>query len=101
MLPKIAKRFLGVYFRRIAEKHYRNSMNIGIIGTGEARTKWLHGIAARLTDPIAGDRRKRGRRVSITFRTAKNPDAVPEHWKQLQVERGWNARPEQSQKSVN
>src|SRR5688572_21649093 len=49
--------------------------------TGEARTKWLHGIAARLTDPIAGERRKRGWRVSITFRTAKNPDAVPEHWK--------------------
>jgi alkylated DNA repair dioxygenase AlkB len=45
--------------------------------SGEARTKWLHGIAARLTDPIGGERRKRGRRVSITFRTAKNADAVP------------------------
>jgi alkylated DNA repair dioxygenase AlkB len=57
--------------------------------SGEARTKWLHGIAARLTDPIAGERRKRGRRVSITFRTAKNPDVVPAHWKQLQIDRGW------------
>lgn len=46
--------------------------------TGEARSKWLHSIAARLTDPIAGERRKRSRRVSITFRTAKNPEAVPE-----------------------
>jgi alkylated DNA repair dioxygenase AlkB len=45
--------------------------------TGEARTKWLHSIAARLSDVIAGERRKRARRVSITFRTAKNPAAVP------------------------
>jgi alkylated DNA repair dioxygenase AlkB len=57
--------------------------------SGEARTKWLHGIAARLTDPIAGERKKRGRRVSITFRTAKNSDEVPAHWKQLQIDRGW------------
>jgi alkylated DNA repair dioxygenase AlkB len=40
--------------------------------TGPARSKWLHGIAPRLGDTIAGERRKRGRRVSITFRTAKN-----------------------------
>jgi alkylated DNA repair dioxygenase AlkB len=52
--------------------------SLWIIG-GEARLKWLHGIAARLTDPIAGERRKRGRRISITFRTAKNPAAVPSH----------------------
>src|SRR2546423_12039557 len=39
--------------------------------SGEARTKWRHGIAARLTDMIGGERRSRGRRVSITFRTAK------------------------------
>jgi len=45
--------------------------------TGPARSKWLHGIAPRLTDTIAGERRKRGRRVSITFRTAKNPAIVP------------------------
>jgi alkylated DNA repair dioxygenase AlkB len=57
--------------------------------SGEARTKWLHGIATRLTDPIDGERRKRARRVSITFRTAKDPAGVPEHWKQLQVEQGW------------
>ena len=44
--------------------------------SGEARTKWLHGIAARLTDLIDGERRKRGRRVSITFRTAKDPSML-------------------------
>jgi alkylated DNA repair dioxygenase AlkB len=38
--------------------------------TGEARSEWLHGIASRLTDVIAGERRKRERRVSVTFRTA-------------------------------
>jgi alkylated DNA repair dioxygenase AlkB len=38
---------------------------------GEARSKWLHGIAARLYDVANGTRHQRGRRVSITFRTAK------------------------------
>jgi alkylated DNA repair dioxygenase AlkB len=41
--------------------------------SGEARWQWLHGIAPRLTDVIGGIRRPRGRRVSITFRTAKKP----------------------------
>jgi alkylated DNA repair dioxygenase AlkB len=40
--------------------------------TGEARSRWLHGISPRLHDVIAGERRKRTRRVSITFRTAKS-----------------------------
>jgi alkylated DNA repair dioxygenase AlkB len=44
--------------------------------TGEARTKWLHGIAPRLNDVVAGQRRRRGRRVSITFRTAKDAGAL-------------------------
>jgi alkylated DNA repair dioxygenase AlkB len=39
---------------------------------GEARFKWLHGIAPRLHDVINGERRKRGRRVSITFRLKKD-----------------------------
>jgi alkylated DNA repair dioxygenase AlkB len=39
--------------------------------TGDARSVWTHGIAARLTDNIAGERRPRQRRVSITFRTAR------------------------------
>jgi alkylated DNA repair dioxygenase AlkB len=44
--------------------------------TGEARSEWMHGIATRLTDSIGGERRRRGRRVSITFRTAKDPRLV-------------------------
>jgi alkylated DNA repair dioxygenase AlkB len=39
--------------------------------SGEARWKWLHGIAPRLSDTIAGERQPRARRISITFRTAK------------------------------
>ena len=45
--------------------------------TGEARSVWTHGIAARLTDVINGERRPRNRRVSITFRTAKK-SALPD-----------------------
>lgn len=45
--------------------------------TGQARSKWKHGIAPRLNDMIDGERRPRGRRVSITFRTARNPEVVP------------------------
>jgi alkylated DNA repair dioxygenase AlkB len=44
--------------------------------TGDARFKWEHGIANRLTDLIAGERRKRERRISITFRTAREPVAT-------------------------
>lgn len=42
------------------------------VTTGEARSFWKHGIASRLTDEINGERRRRSRRVSITFRTAKD-----------------------------
>lgn len=38
--------------------------------TGEARSEWRHGIASRLADTVDGERRPRGRRISITFRTA-------------------------------
>lgn len=44
--------------------------------TGEARWKWLHGIAERLTDKIRGERRERGRRISLTFRTGKTAVAT-------------------------
>jgi alkylated DNA repair dioxygenase AlkB len=44
--------------------------------TGEARSGWLHGIASRLTDMIAGERRHRERRISITFRTAKDQRVI-------------------------
>jgi hypothetical protein len=46
--------------------------------TGEARSRWRHGIASRLTDVIAGERRLRGRRVSITFRTGKSENKKAE-----------------------
>lgn len=37
--------------------------------SGEARTSWKHGIAARKADLVGGMRRPRGRRVSVTMRT--------------------------------
>lgn len=40
-----------------------------IVLAGEARTKWRHGIATRLTDEIAGVKKLRSRRVSLTFRS--------------------------------
>lgn len=36
---------------------------------GEARSVWRHGIAQRRSDVVDGERRPRGRRVSLTFRT--------------------------------
>ena len=36
---------------------------------GDARFKWRHGIAKRQSDMWNGQRTKRQRRVSITFRT--------------------------------
>ena len=37
---------------------------------GPARSRWRHGIAARKTEVIEGQRRPRVRRVSITFRVS-------------------------------
>ena len=39
-----------------------------VVLSGEARYKWLHGIAARKSDPWEGEKHERGRRVSLTFR---------------------------------
>ena len=36
---------------------------------GDARSKWRHGIAKRQSDTLNGQKTKRQRRVSITFRT--------------------------------
>jgi alkylated DNA repair dioxygenase AlkB len=44
--------------------------------TGEARSVWQHGIAARLSDTFNGQRRQRSRRISITFRTARDQRLV-------------------------
>jgi alkylated DNA repair dioxygenase AlkB len=47
--------------------------------SGPARSEWLHGIAPRFNDIVAGERRPRQRRISITFRTARNAALVPGH----------------------
>ena len=39
--------------------------------SGEARTAWMHGIAARKADLVGGMRRPRERRVSVTMRTGQ------------------------------
>jgi alkylated DNA repair dioxygenase AlkB len=46
--------------------------SLWILG-GEARTRWMHGIAHRKSDVVLGVKRPRGRRVSITFRTRIAP----------------------------
>jgi len=43
--------------------------SLWILG-GEARTKWMHGIAHRKTDVVGGVKRPRRRRVSVTMRSA-------------------------------
>lgn len=40
-----------------------------LLMTGDARTRWLHGIAKRLKEPAVGGSRMRKRRLSLTFRT--------------------------------
>ena len=39
-----------------------------LVLNGEARYDWTHEIAARKNDLIDGQRRPRGRRISLTFR---------------------------------
>lgn len=39
-----------------------------VVLSDEARYKWLHGIAARKSDPWEGEKHERQRRVSLTFR---------------------------------
>lgn len=46
------------------------------VASGEARWTWMHGIGPRLSDVIDGERRRRGRRISLTFRVAKDQAAV-------------------------
>jgi alkylated DNA repair dioxygenase AlkB len=41
---------------------------------GEARSRWMHGIAPRRADVIEGVKRPRGRRISVTMRTARRTD---------------------------
>lgn len=46
-------------------------LNVGsiLVLKGEARSRWMHGIAKRKTDIRGRDKRRRSRRVSVTFRT--------------------------------
>ncbi len=42
-----------------------------LILDGEARWKWAHGIRARLFDTINGEKNRRKRRLSLTFRSVR------------------------------
>ena len=42
-----------------------------LVLTGDARSKWTHGIAPRQTDSRGRNKRPRRRRVSVTFRTVE------------------------------
>ena len=41
--------------------------------TGQSRDRWTHCIPVRRDEP---DGRRRGRRISLTFRTVRNRDGV-------------------------
>ena len=55
---------------RLAPRRILLENGSALIVTGEARTRWLHGIAARKREKADdGESRPRKRRVSLTFRT--------------------------------
>lgn len=41
--------------------------------TGDARYQWTHEMPSRKSDKVNGERIKRGRRVSVTFRSVMSP----------------------------
>lgn len=45
--------------------------------TGPSRYAWRHAIAARRSDPGPAGRIRRGRRISVTYRTVLNPVSGP------------------------
>ena len=47
-----------------------------ILLTGPSRHVWQHGIAPRKSEPLVSGRRDRKRRLSLTFRTVVNRNAV-------------------------
>ena len=51
--------------------HVRLAPGSALILTGEARYRWLHGIARRRRERAANGWRERRRRVSLTFRTVE------------------------------
>ena len=54
------------------ESHQMLGRGSALVLTGEARTKWRHGIAKRKTEGPSRER-KRKRRLSLTFRTVNQP----------------------------
>nr|AXL05482.1 hypothetical protein AYO47_09970 [uncultured bacterium] len=66
-------------FRRVADGR-RESFVLAprslLVLSDEARYEWEHGIARRRSDIIEGVRTPRKRRLSVTFRTLKNPPAA-------------------------
>merc|ERR1712176_947260 len=57
----------------VVQKHVWLPANSLLLLRGEARYAWQHGIVARTTDCISeGEIVPRGRRVSLTFRTARS-----------------------------
>ncbi len=61
-------------FRRkgIVDDVYVNADSLYVM-TGDARYQWTHEMASRKSDKVNGERVKRGRRVSITFRSVLPP----------------------------
>jgi alkylated DNA repair protein alkB family protein 8 len=57
-------------FRRedLVEDVYVKAESLYVM-TGDARYKWTHEMASRMSDKVHGERLKRGRRVSVTFRS--------------------------------
>jgi len=47
-----------------------------VLLTGPSRDVWQHGIAPRKSDLLNGGRKRRGRRLSMTFRTVLNRDGI-------------------------
>lgn len=48
-----------------------------LVLSGDARQKWTHAIPARETDQWRGIEHRRGRRVSLTFRTMLHDRVIP------------------------
>lgn len=67
-------------FLKKKTKETRDKMKIlleprsALVISGEARHEWLHGIPGKLTDEFEGEKWKRGRRISLTFRNVKLED---------------------------
>ncbi|GMH53987.1 hypothetical protein TrRE_jg1525, partial [Triparma retinervis] len=65
-------------FREVGGKGRRKDVWLGrgslVSIKGEARYKWTHAIGSRKTDKVGGKVLKRGKRISLTFRSVLNAD---------------------------